>query len=200
MALPPQWQACLTSVWFSSFCSLQRTSKISPQVAVRRLAEVPYPFKETANIFLQTKEKLQLFVPLTSCHQSDFLLFELAVCLGPWKSIDKLFGDPELCFFSFLGNVFIAALSSSSWFLNDLQVASQFSESYDVCDLYFLLPLELHEVRKSDFFFFKDYPAAVFTTCYKNINGLNVFLWKYFYVALLGEGTLKTHFSWNSLY
>lgn len=89
------------------FVLYRERGKISPQVAVRRLAEVPYPFKETANIFLQTKEKLQLFVPLTSCHQSDFLLFELAVCLGPRESIDKLSGDPELCFFSFLGNWYL---------------------------------------------------------------------------------------------
>lgn len=89
------------------FVLYREPSKISPLVAVRHSAEVPYPFKETANIFLQTKEKLQLFVPLTSCHQSDFLLFELAVCLGPWESIDKLFGDPEFCFFSFLGNCFL---------------------------------------------------------------------------------------------
>ena len=36
----------------------------------------------------------------------------------------------------------------------ELKIASQFSESPDVYDLYFLLPLELHEVRRSGFFFF----------------------------------------------
>lgn len=56
----------------------------------------------------------------------------------------------------------------------------------------FFFLLNYTRSESQTFFFFKDYPAAVFTTYYKNINGLNVFLWKYFYVALLGEGTLKT--------
>ena len=62
----------------------------------------------------------------------------------------------------------------------ELKIASQFSESPDVYDLYFLLPLELHEVRRSGFFFFffRNWIVAFFTTCCKIINGLNTFLSK----------------------
>lgn len=46
--------------------------------------------------FRQKRDCAVVLVPLTSCHQSDFLLFELLVCLGLWELVERLFSNPEL--------------------------------------------------------------------------------------------------------
>lgn len=85
------------------FVLYREPSKHSFQVAVRSISgEKSYILlKKHRQIFFfrQKKNCAIVLVPLTSCHQLDFLLFELSVCLGPWELIVKLFGNPELQFF-----------------------------------------------------------------------------------------------------
>lgn len=158
-------------------------------MAIRIISEVPYPFKETANIFLQTKGRLcRCFNPF------DFLA-SVRLSLVWTISVLRSLGVDRQALWWYWVVFLVTGICSSSFLILLIPVGT-----WDCITVFWIIRCLWPIFSSSSWvtrgqkvrFFSLVIGLLLLSPRYEIIGGLNVFLWKYFYVALLRWGALNS--------